>query len=814
MASGSNETVTLTAALKDEMSAPLDQAIKKVDGFTDAVETGAKKQAKASERSTSQITNDVDKTSRKYGGLIGVFQRVSAAGSKIGDGIGNGLNKAQGKALANAKRLGEKIGDKVKEGVATAGAAIGAVLAGSIALAGKQASAESLMTAQMGLDPKEAARLGEVSGQLYAAGIGEGLDEINVALEASYKAFGRYGTASNDELVAASTQALAVAKILGVDVTRATQVAGTMIRNELAGNATEAFDLITAGSQNAAAGMGGDILDALDEYATFFTSMGFSGQEALGLLSEASHGGIMQLDKMGDAIKEFGIRATDGSKATATAFETIGMRGDIMADRIVKGGPSARKALGEIADGLLKIKDPAVRAQTAIALFGTPLEDMDVTLIPSFLQSLGHGGQGLEDFAGKAQAAADSLNSGTGFEIEKFKREAITSLSEFGASAIVYVKPFFDFMKTNSSWLPPVALAIGGVAAALAVLNAVLAVTAVVGWPVTLVVIALAALAAAAVWAYNNIGWFKDGVDAAFKFIGEAAVNVWAWIQLAFTNVVSFWQTNVAPVIDWLVNYVFAPAFDWISRLVVNAVSIITVIFRELTSFWNTHLHPAITILVGMFTDTLGPGITEAGHFIEDLQKGFGIFMAFLQAKFAPQIEAIKFIFDRVAEAIGNVLGKIGEFANNPLGGIQDWMGIKKDANGRAITTPGAGDDNVGGFAGGGVLGGYSPGRDSILARLSPGESVLVPELTQAIGPRNIMAANAAASGGRKAGSGPSLTTGYSARTRGGTSLSIGQVNFNVPVTTAGTVDLEAMKAAAVEALEEALAAHNRRSYA
>jgi TP901 family phage tail tape measure protein len=50
-------------------------------------------------------------------------------------------------------------------------------------------------------------------------------------------------------------------------------------------------------------------------------------------------------------------------------------------------------------------------------------------------------------------------------------------------------------------------------------------------------------------------------------------------------------------------------------------------------------------------------------------------------------------------------------------------------------------------LAGGGVFPGYAPGVDSIHAMVSPGEAVLVPELVRAIGPANIMAMNAAASG-------------------------------------------------------------------
>lgn len=47
-------------------------------------------------------------------------------------------------------------------------------------------------------------------------------------------------------------------------------------------------------------------------------------------------------------------------------------------------------------------------------------------------------------------------------------------------------------------------------------------------------------------------------------------------------------------------------------------------------------------------------------------------------------------------------------------------------------------------LAGGGVIPGYAPGRDTVPAMLSPGEGVLVPEAVKAMGPDNIRAINAA----------------------------------------------------------------------
>jgi hypothetical protein len=386
--------------------------------------------------------------------------------------------------------------------------------------------------------------------------------------------------------------------------------------------------------------------------------------------------------------------------------------------------------------------------------------------------------------------------------------------------ALDKVKPqitgFIGWLADAAPVLLPLAAGIGAIVAVMWALNGVLAVTAVLGWPVTLVVLALTALAAAAVWAYNNVEWFRAGVDAAFKFIGEAAVNVWNWIQLAFTNIVSFWNTNVVPVLNFL-GGIFSSIFGWIGRLVWNAITIVITIFNNLVSFWQTNVQPVIDTVAGWFRDVIAGAIDFLKPVIDGLVKGFQGFIDFWSQTLKPVTDAIGNAFKWVGEMLQPVLDGMGQFANNPLGGLQDWLGIKKDGNGQGIMpTPGASGGGVfEKFAGGGVLGGYAPGHDSILARLSPGESVLVPELTRAIGPQNIMAANAAASGGRPAGAGPSMTAGFSNQARGGssTSLSIGTMNFAVPVTAAGNVDLDQLREVVVRTLQDELNAHNRRSY-
>jgi len=182
-------------------------------------------------------------------------------------------------------------------------------------------------------------------------------------------------------------------------MSRSVQSVSTLIGSGLVKDSTEAFDLLTKASQKVPAALREDVLDASDEYSQFFKSLGFNGSQAFGALAAASDKGVFGIDKTGDAIKEFTIRATDMSTSTQDAFGSIGLDAQSMANDILAGGDTAQGATQKIVDGLLNIKDPATQANTAIALFGTPLDDLGVSNTPPFLSSLQGATGGLEDFA-------------------------------------------------------------------------------------------------------------------------------------------------------------------------------------------------------------------------------------------------------------------------------------------------------------------------------------------------------------------------------------------------------------------------------
>lgn len=279
--------------------------------------------------------------------------------------------------------------------------------------------------AALGLSDGDTMRAGRIAGQLYADAYGESLGEVNAAVEAVGSTLAPFDSWLGDDATISrlTAKALDFANVFGVDVAQAVQKAGAMVESGLARDADHAFDLMVSGIQKVPSELRGDALDAVEEYAQHFASLGISGEEAMGLIVEGSRGGRYELDKVGDSLKEFGIRATDMSAASVEAYEAAGLNAEEMSAKILEGGPAAREAMQEIARGLGRIEDPVKRANAAIALFGTPLEDMSVNDIPAFLATLGDLDGGFGDVSGAAADMGTQLNDNLATDIEGIKRK-------------------------------------------------------------------------------------------------------------------------------------------------------------------------------------------------------------------------------------------------------------------------------------------------------------------------------------------------------------------------------------------------------
>lgn len=415
---------------------------------------------------------------------------------------------------------------------AGAGVALGAGLVESLSVE----SAGSKLAAQLGLTQGESAQAGKVAGDLYAAAYGDSIDTVNTAVGAVMSSIKGMSSASSADLQEASAKALDFAKAFEIDVAQGVSYAGTLINVGLAQDATQAFDLITAASQKVPAHLREDVLEAANEYGQFFHTLGFNGAEAFSLLVDASQKGQFGIDKAGDAIKEFTILSTDMSASSVAAYETLKLDAQDMANAILAGGDTAKSATQKIINGLLGIKDPATQANTAIALFGTPLEDLNVKDIPAFLQSLKGASGSMDDFAGSSKKMGQALNDNSATALEEFKRKALGELAAVSGG-------FLAFAMDNQAVFVPLAYTLAGLAATVLVVKGAMitysAVAAVVGGAHA--VITASAWGVIGTWIRMNViglmayariaaGAVVAGATTAAAWTGAALVSIGTWI--------------------------------------------------------------------------------------------------------------------------------------------------------------------------------------------------------------------------------------------------------------------------------------------
>ncbi|MGI8453790.1 phage tail tape measure protein [Pectobacterium carotovorum] len=265
------------------------------------------------------------------------------------------------------------------------------------------------IAAQTGGNTADGQQYTRVIKEVNASGVSNDINQIADAVAAARSTLGALGEVGETELTRISRKALDVQQALGGDAAESIQIAAIMMKNGLAKNSDEAFDLMVSGMQRVSAQMRGELPEILHEYSTHFRNMGFSGSEAMTLLVEMAQQGKFALDKTGDAVKEFSIRGSDMSKASIEAYDAAGLNAAKMSTAIASGGDKARVAMQKTAKGLLKIKDPAERANAAIALFGTPIEDLSIDQIPKFLAALAGTENTLGDVSGAADRMGDTL---------------------------------------------------------------------------------------------------------------------------------------------------------------------------------------------------------------------------------------------------------------------------------------------------------------------------------------------------------------------------------------------------------------------
>lgn len=180
------------------------------------------------------------------------------------------------------------------------------------------------------------------------------------------------GDIDDSELQGITEDALALRDAFGYEVNESVRAA-KMLMDQFRISGEEAYNLIAQGAQQGL-DKNGDLLDSINEYSVHFKQNGLDATDMFNAFKAGADSGAFSIDKIGDAIKEMGIRMKDGS--ANEALQSIKLDADEITQAFGEGGDKASQAFDQVINGLKNIEDPIQQNAAGVAIFGTMWEDL------------------------------------------------------------------------------------------------------------------------------------------------------------------------------------------------------------------------------------------------------------------------------------------------------------------------------------------------------------------------------------------------------------------------------------------------------
>jgi phage-related minor tail protein len=339
-----------------------------------------------------------------------------------------GINIKVGFDDKGLKEANKKIGKFLKTGLKAGGVAAGAAL-GAVGAAAAVAAAETINFAEDANAAMEQFRrqTGETeesmvdftasAKDLFATGIGEGIDDIADAM-ATVSNTMKTGAKETEGL---TKRALTMRKVFDKDVSESIDGVKVLM-DEFGLTSDQAFDFMTEGIQKGL-DRNGDFLDSIREYGNLFSEGGATAGEFFSVLESGAAGGVLGTDKAADAFKEFQIRFIEGDKDLKQAFTNLGLDFDFFKDAVDSGAIPIIDVFRNVAGEIGRADTSLISTKQTTALLGTQFEDLGAEAVAG----ISTGTTSLEDMSG----AMDNIiakNMTIGESMDTLRRQMVVAL--------------------------------------------------------------------------------------------------------------------------------------------------------------------------------------------------------------------------------------------------------------------------------------------------------------------------------------------------------------------------------------------------
>lgn len=443
--------------------------------------------------------------------------------------------------------------------------------------------------------------------------------------------------------------ALAMKDTFGYEVPDSLRAAKTLM-DQFGIDATGALDLIAAGKQNGL-DFSGEWLDSIDQYSVHFEKLGLDANDMFSIFKAGTDSGAFNLDKIGDAVKEFSVKAIDGSETTKAGFEALGLNADEMAAKFAAGGDGAKEAFNQVIAGLAAMDDPVAQSTAGVNLFGTMWEDLGPDAVLA-----------LNDING----AAVEVN-GTMEELKSVKYDTLSgALGTLGRTIQTDV-----LVPIGNMLIPYVEIAIDKVGALVDWWNSL-------GTSGQQTAVKIAAFAAAIGPVLLTVGKLTTGIGGAIKIFGQISATV-----QRFGGIMGMLTSPVGIVVGVLVaagimiyrNWdAIGPVFTKIGGAIAefwNAAQPLISMFISLISGIASVVLPMLDLAFGAAFGAIGGVLTgffeSAAEIIGGITKIFEGVIEFLEGVFTGNWEKV---FQGLVDIVDGIFGTLIGVVKTPINGV------------------------------------------------------------------------------------------------------------------------------------------------
>ena len=225
----------------------------------------------------------------------------------------------------------------------------------------------------------------DIINDIYESGNGESLSNVSDTMALVVQQFGDLNDADLSDI---TENLFTMESYFGYDAQEQLR-AVKMLMDQFGVSSDEAFSMMIQGSQQGL-DKNGDLLDSINEYAVHYQQLGYDADDFFNSLANGTASGTVSVDKLGDAMKEFGIRTKDTADSTTEGFSLIGLDADEMREKFSQGGETARQATEDTLTALFQMDDQVKMNQAGVDLFGTMWEDLGAAGVKALMNVNGN----------------------------------------------------------------------------------------------------------------------------------------------------------------------------------------------------------------------------------------------------------------------------------------------------------------------------------------------------------------------------------------------------------------------------------------